>query len=125
MLSDYEVVATIPASNLERAKNFYSEKLGFRIVEDTPAGVLYQSKNSHFFLYPTQFAGTAQNTAVAWEVEQIEKVVKDLRSRGVKFEEYNMAELKTVDGIATMGPSKVAWFKDTEGNTLGITQMSR
>ncbi len=125
MLSDFEVTATIPASNMERAKKYYSEKLGFRPVEENEAGALYDCKNSHFFLYPTQYAGTAKNTAVGWEVDQIEQVVNDLRSKGVEFEEYDMPGLKTNRGIAMFGRDKVAWFKDSEGNILGLTQRGK
>ena len=125
MVSDFEVFATIPASDLERAKKFYAEKLGLRPVEEVTAGLFYQCRNSRFFMYPTQFAGTAQNTSLAWEVDQIEREVKDMRSRGVKFEEYDMPGLKTVEGIATIGREKAAWFKDSEGNILGLTQRGK
>jgi len=122
MLSDFEVSATIPASDLERAKKFYAEKLGLRPAEETTAGLVYHCRNSRFLLYPTQFADTAQNTAVGWEVDHIEREVKDMRSRGVKFEDYDMPGLKTVEGIATIGRDKAAWFKDSEGNILALTQ---
>jgi catechol 2,3-dioxygenase-like lactoylglutathione lyase family enzyme len=122
MLSDFEVAATVPASDLARAKKFYMEKLGLRPIRETPGGIMFQCKNSRFFLYPTQFAGTAQNTAISWDVDQIDREVKDLRSRGIKFEEYDMPGLKTVDGIASFDGDKVAWFKDTEGNILAINQ---
>ena len=125
MLSDFEVSATVPASDLERARKFYAEKLGLRPAEETPAGLFYRCKNSRFLLYQTQFAGTAQNTAVGWEVDQLEREVKDLRSKGVKFEEYDMPGLKTVEGIATIGREKAAWFKDSEGNILALTQRGK
>jgi hypothetical protein len=125
MLSDFEVTATIPASNMERAKKYYAEKLGFRPIEENESGVLYQCKNSKFFLYPTQLAGTAQNTAVGWEVDHIEQVVNDLRSKGVEFEEYDMPGLKTNRGIAMLGRDKAAWFKDSEGNILAVTQRGK
>jgi catechol 2,3-dioxygenase-like lactoylglutathione lyase family enzyme len=125
MLSDFEVTATIPASNMERAKKYYAEKLGFRPIEESEAGVLYQCKNSHFFLYPTQFAGTAKNTAVGWEVDHIEQVVNEMRAKGVEFEEYDMPGLKTNRGIAMLGQDKAAWFRDSEGNILALTQRGK
>ncbi|MGA2380361.1 MAG: VOC family protein [Spirochaetia bacterium] len=122
MLSKLEVYATIPASDLNRAKEFYSQVLGFKPESESPGGIIFRCKTSRFFLYPTQFAGTAKNTLAAWETGNIEKEVAELRSRGVKFEDYDYPELKTVHGIATMGATKAAWFKDSEGNILGITQ---
>jgi len=123
MLSKLAIHATIPATDIDRAKKFYSDKLGFAPSSETPGGITYKCKDGWFLLYPTQFAGTAQHTLAGWETDNIEKEVAELRSRGVKFEEYNYPNLKTVNGIATMGPNKAAWFKDSEGNILGITQM--
>ena len=123
MLSKLAIHATIPATDIERAKKFYSEKLGFVPSSETPGGTIYKCKDTWFLLYPTQFAGTAQHTLAGWETDDIEKEVAELKTRGVKFEEYNYPNLKTVNGIATMGANKAAWFKDSEGNILGITHM--
>ena len=123
MLSDLEFHATIPASDLMRAKQFYTEKLGLRAPEETPGGLVFQCKGSWFLLYPSGGAGTAKNTLGGWSTDNIEREVSDLRSRGVVFEDYDLPGLKTVNGIATMGPNRAAWFKDSEGNILGIVQM--
>jgi catechol 2,3-dioxygenase-like lactoylglutathione lyase family enzyme len=123
MLSKLAFHATIPAIDINRAKKFYSEKLGFVPASETPAGTIYKCKDSWFLLYATQFAGTAQHTLAGWETDHIEKEIAELKTRGVKFEEYDYPNLKTVDSIATIGPNKAAWFKDSEGNILAITQM--
>ena len=123
MLSKLAIHATIPAIDISRAKKFYSEKLGFVPSSEAPGGTIYTCKDTWFFLYPTQFAGTAQHTLAGWETDDIGKEVAELKTRGVKFEEYDYPNLKTVNSIATMGPNKAAWFKDSEGNILGITQM--
>jgi catechol 2,3-dioxygenase-like lactoylglutathione lyase family enzyme len=124
MLDQYDVEATVPAADIERAKAWYQEKLGFSPEETYPDGsARYRSGSSRFFLYPTQFAGTAQNTAVGWEVDDVEKVVEELRGRGVVFEEYDFPGLKTVNGIAEIsGVERAAWFKDSEGNILSVGQ---
>lgn len=59
----------------------------------------------------------------AWVVEDLEAEVAELRGRGVAFEEYDGPGLRTVDGIATTPAGKGAWFKDSEGNVLTITQL--
>ena len=124
MLSNSMVTATLPAKNIERAKKFYSDKLGFKPGETYPDGsILYHCKGSAFLLYPSEFAGTAKNTALGWQIDDVDKEVKDLRSKGVVFEDYDMPGLKTVNGVATMGDFKAAWFKDSEGNILSINQM--
>ena len=75
-------------------------------------------------MYPTPNAGTSQASQAFWSVDDVEAEVAALKKRGVEFEEYDMPGMKTVDGIATAGGTKAAWFKDTEGNILAIVQSS-
>jgi catechol 2,3-dioxygenase-like lactoylglutathione lyase family enzyme len=125
MLASFPVVASMPAVDIERARRFYAEKLGLKPVQiPVPDGALFEAgKGSQLYLYqrgPTK----ADHTAATFTVENIEQVVDDLAARGVVFEQYDMGELKTdARGIATFGPSKSAWFRDTEGNILGIVSM--
>ena len=57
---------------------------------------------------------------MAIDVEDVERAVKDLQAQGVRFEEYDTPMLKTVDGIADVGGTKAAWFKDSEGNLIAL-----
>jgi catechol 2,3-dioxygenase-like lactoylglutathione lyase family enzyme len=124
MLANAPIAATIPASDLERAKQFYAEKLGLSPVRETPNGYMYAcGDGTEFVLYATTSAGQAQHTLAGWNVEGLESVMTDLRSRGVVFEEYDMPGLQTVNGIATMGDMRGAWFRDSEGNILALTEM--
>ena len=122
MLSNYALQASLPASDISRARDFYKDKLDLEPVRESPdGGAFYESGDTTFFLYPSGFAGTNQATAAAWEVDDIEATVSELQGRGVVFEEYDFDELKTVNGIAeTSEGQKAAWFKDSEGNILGI-----
>jgi catechol 2,3-dioxygenase-like lactoylglutathione lyase family enzyme len=122
MLSDLEVYAMIPAADLERARRFYEEKLSFVPSQEMPGILFYDSGGSGFGLYATTYAGTGKHTLMAWETPNLDREMTNLRSRGVVFEEYDLPELKTVKGVATMEGSKTAWFKDSEGNVLAITQ---
>ena len=116
--------ATLPAANIERAKRFYSEKLGLNPESVEADGSLhYQCEGTGFLVYPSQYAGTAKNTAIGFRTDNIEHEMRELRSRGVVFEEYDMPGLKTVHGLASTGNIKAAWFKDSEGNILAINQM--
>jgi catechol 2,3-dioxygenase-like lactoylglutathione lyase family enzyme len=126
MLSDYPATATLPASDLARARNFYENTLGFKVDEETPAGIMYKSGETKVLVYPSEFAGTGEQTVVSWQVDDLRKVVDDLRGRGVRFEQYDMPDLKTDEkGVAELGPFLGAWFKDTEGNILNIGQDTR
>jgi catechol 2,3-dioxygenase-like lactoylglutathione lyase family enzyme len=121
MLDSSMAVPTIAVSDLGRARKFYEETLGLKFMDETPGGIRFQAgKGTWLFVYPSQFAGTNQATCMSFEVDDLVATVKDLRDRGVTFEEYDFPGLKTVDGIADMGEEKGAWFKDLDGNILAI-----
>jgi catechol 2,3-dioxygenase-like lactoylglutathione lyase family enzyme len=125
MISKYVVRPTLPAADIARARRFYSEKLGLEPEMEVAGGeLLYKCKSSWFVLYPSQYAGTAQNTAAEFVTDNLEQDMKELRSKGITFEEYDLPGLKTINGMVTMGMDKVAWFKDSEGNILALSQMS-
>lgn len=120
-----ELHPVLPAANLERARAFYHDKLELDPAEEHEGFLMYTSSGSGFEIYETENAGTAKNTQMNWMTDDLEAEMKQLREHGVVFEDYDIPGLKTVDGVATMGDSKSAWFRDTEGNFLCITQMVR
>ena len=123
MLSDHPIRATLPASDLERAKTFYREQLGLTPTHEGPEGLSYDSgPQSRFFVYPSQGPASGQHTQMGWQVSDIAGEVAELRARGVTFLEYDTPYIKTVDGVATMSGVKAAWFKDSEGNVLGLVE---
>jgi len=123
MLREHDIHATIPAADLERARAFYADKLGLTPAREEPAGLVYEGPGGAWFrLFPTPSAGTAQHTIAGWAVDDIEAEVAELKARGVVFEEYDLPGLRTVDGIATTPAARAAWFKDSEGNILGMAQ---
>lgn len=119
------VSAQIAAADLARAKAWYSEKLGFEPLEEVEGVLLgYGSAGSWFSVYESTFAGTARNTVGIWRLKGLVDEVGRLRSRGVVFEDYDFGDGdKTVDGIISDAEGPVnAWFKDSEGNILGIAE---
>jgi catechol 2,3-dioxygenase-like lactoylglutathione lyase family enzyme len=117
--------ATIAVSDQDRAKKFYGETLGLKILDERSDGIRYQAGGGTWFLvYPSQFAGTAKSTYMGFDVDDVETTVRELRDRGIVFEEYDMPGLKTVDGIAEIQGVKGAWFKDPDGNILAIGQQT-
>jgi catechol 2,3-dioxygenase-like lactoylglutathione lyase family enzyme len=133
-LKDGRVGARLPALDLQRARAFYSDKLGLEPSEERPGGLLYRFENGEFALFESAGAPSGTHTQLGWEVDDIEATVAELRGRGVVFEEVDVPGLTTVDGIAEVSgnyPSKggvgerAAWFRDSEGNMLGIGQPIR
>src|SRR4051794_18273108 len=131
MLRDGRVATRLPAQDLDRARRFYADKLGLDPADERPGGLLYRCAGGEFALFQSSGAAPGTFTQMGWEVDDIEATVAGLTQRGVVFEDVDLAGLKTVGGIADIAgnyPSKEArgergaWFRDSEGNLLGIGQ---
>ncbi|MFJ5862611.1 VOC family protein [Pseudarthrobacter sp. NPDC092439] len=126
MLKDLDVMPVLPAKDINRARDFYRDKLGLEpatVVDED--NLIYRCGNgSGFLLYRTDNAGTAKNTQMGWATSDVDREVEELRGRGVVFEEYDFPGLKTENGIATLPDlGKAAWFLDSEGNILNISSL--
>jgi len=122
MLQQFPLYAYIPANDIARARRFYEDKLGFR-PKEIAGGVAYEfGDRTPCFLYPTPNAGTSKASQAFWQVDDVEREVAELKSRGVEFEDYDMPGERSPSGVITAGGAKAAWFKDTEGNILAIIE---
>ena len=101
------------------------------LLTSAPGGLKYKCGNGYFALFESAGAPSGEHTQMAWEVDDLHAVMAELRRRGVVFEEYDLPDLKTVNGIAEVAgnyPSsggageRGAWFRDSEGNLLAIGQ---
>lgn len=123
MLQKSPMYSYLPAKDVERARRFYEDKLGFKPKEQVEGGVVYEfGERTACFLYPTPNAGTSKASQAFWQVDDIEREVAELKKRGVKFEEYDMPGMKGKNSIYTGGGARAAWFKDSEGNILAVIQ---
>jgi len=131
ILARGRVATRLPARDLDRARRFYSEVLGLEPVDERPGGLLYRCGGTEFAVFRSAGAAPGTFTQMGWEVDDLDTVVAQLRERGVTFEEVDVPGLRTKGGIADIDgnyPSKgargerAAWFRDSEGNLLGIGQ---
>jgi catechol 2,3-dioxygenase-like lactoylglutathione lyase family enzyme len=128
MLENGHVATRLPVQDMGRARAFYAEKLGLEPVEERPGGLLYRCASGQFALFQSAGSSPGTFTQMGWTVKDVVATVAELRSRGVVFEQVNIPGLTTVDDIAEVAgnyPSKgsgekAAWFRDSEGNMLGI-----
>jgi predicted enzyme related to lactoylglutathione lyase len=125
MLSDSQVEANIPASDLKRARDFYADTMGMTPTQEFGEEALaYRTAGGTAFnIYRTAYAGQAGHTIAQWHVRDIEAEVHDLKAKGVTFEVYDMPGVEWKDEIATMpGLGRSAWFKDSEGNIMCVDE---
>ena len=123
MFANDPIYPSLPAADLERTRRFYAEKLGLTPESELPGGLFYRcGKDSRFSVFTSQGEASGTHTQAMWLVEDVESEVAALKARGVVFEEYDLPSLSSVNSIATVGPNKGAWFKDSEGNLLSLAQ---
>lgn len=123
MLGNFQVVATIPVTDLERARAFYADTLGLRATDATPFSVRFVCGGGSELSIFKRGPSKADHTVAHFEVDDIEGTVAGLRAKGVTFLEYETP--KTVNFIAELGPARGAWLKDPDGNILGLRQAKR
>jgi predicted enzyme related to lactoylglutathione lyase len=123
MLKDAPIIPYIPVADMVRARKFYEEKVGLVPREEYAGGVIYEcGQGSWAFMYRSPGAGTSKASTAFWSVKDVAAEVAELESRGVTFEHYDMPGIKMENNIASGGGAKTAWFKDSEGNILAISQ---
>lgn len=122
MITATMIVATVPVTDLDRAKEFYGGTLGLTYLWETPVAVRYRCGDASEISVFKRPPIVTEHTLAHFEVTDIELVVKDLEAGGVEFLDYTDGPLATTDHIAQLGPARAAWFRDPDGNTLGLRQ---
>ena len=121
MLRDMDAVATLAVKDLDAAGRFYEKTLGLsRAGDPEEESLVFESGDTTINVYRSNFAGTNKATALTWAVDDVEDVVRTLKSKGVKFEHYDLPETRREGDVHVSGDLKVAWFKDPDGNILSV-----
>lgn len=123
MLNRAPVMTMLPVKDLERARDFYVNKLGLEAEGLAADGkFVVRANGTKFGLIPKPEGTKAEHTAVGFEVNDLPAAIKTLKTRGVVFHNYDFPGFKTVDHMIVLGTDKAAWFGDTEGNILCLHQ---
>jgi len=124
MFENASCSAVLPASDLARARSFWHDTFGIDPVEDgfaeEDAAEMFDIGGTKVLVYETQFAGSAQNTALGIDSDDFDRDMAELKSKGVQFNEYDLPGIKTVDGVVELGGTRTAWFNDSEGNIIAL-----
>ena len=122
MLTNASVTTMLPVVDMARARAFYESSLGLKPGGLKPDGkFVYEVGGSTLALFPKPEGTKADHTAISFKVSDITATIKELKRAGVVFEDYDFPGLKTVDHVCVLGAEKAAWFKDPEGNIIGLS----
>ena len=124
MLSSYTPVATLPTSDLTRARSFYQDTLGLTVQRDGMGGVSYTCGGGNLFVYESSYAGTNKATSVTFDVptSEFDAEVDALRVKGIEFMTFDFEGAEWKDGVASMGNElRAVWFTDPDGNILNVS----
>jgi predicted enzyme related to lactoylglutathione lyase len=126
MLTNSTVTTMLPVRDANRASQFYAYTLGLHMKETGSDGTRFfeAGHGDAIGLRPLPDARPSENTALSFEVSDIDSEVSELEKRGVRFQDYDTGDLRTQNHIATIGKEKAAWFTDSEGNILCLHQVT-
>ena len=128
-LAGASVNVRLPAQDLDRARAFYSERLGLDPIDERPGGFLYTCGGQEFVIFASTGKASGDHTQLGFQVPDLESAVAQLRARGLEFEYFEFGDLEVKDGIVTISGyyssklptgERAIWFRDSEGNLLGL-----
>jgi catechol 2,3-dioxygenase-like lactoylglutathione lyase family enzyme len=122
MLGRADATPMIAVKDLDRARQFYEDKLGLKEVDDFGEGFVLKSGDTKFEVYRSEFAGTNKATALTFEVDDIHDEVRELKEKGIFFEEYDLPGLERQGDLYVAEGFKTTWFKDPDGNILSLIE---
>jgi catechol 2,3-dioxygenase-like lactoylglutathione lyase family enzyme len=122
VLNTAPTTTILPVKDMNRARGFYEKTLGLKPLGFAADGnfMFACAGRSTIALIPKPQGTKAEHTALSFEVEDVVKEIKELKQRGVVFEDYDLPGFKTVNHVCVVGSDKAAWFKDPEGNILCV-----
>ncbi len=122
MLGKADATPMLAVKDLDRARQFYEENLSLKEIDDFGEGFMLKSGDTQFSVYRSEFAGTNKATALTFDVDDIEDEVRSLKEKGISFEHYDLEGLSPNGDIYEAEGMKTAWFKDPDGNILGLIE---
>jgi catechol 2,3-dioxygenase-like lactoylglutathione lyase family enzyme len=125
-LSQHNLIAFVPIVDVARAKEFYRDKLGLRLVsEEAPFALVFDAHGIMLRLSIAKELPPARGTALGWQVPSIAEAARDLEQVGIHFERYDRMKQDELGIWTSPSGAKVAWFKDPDGNILSLSEFPK
>jgi catechol 2,3-dioxygenase-like lactoylglutathione lyase family enzyme len=122
-LNEHPLIAFVPTCDPDRAKTFYRDLLGLRLVsEQLPFALVFDAHGTMLRVVVVKELTPPPYTTLGWEVADIQDAVATLAARGIRFQRYPNMKQDHLGIWTAPGGSKVAWFRDPDGNTLSLSQ---
>lgn len=125
MLGRFNIRPDIAVKDLARAKDFYEDVLGLKLVDENDEELVFQSGSNKLNVYRSEYAGTNQATYVSWDADDVDAAVEALKGKGMAFEHYDMPGMTLGGDVHVMDGMRAAWFKDPDGNILCVSNDKR
>lgn len=125
MLGKSKIICFCATANPAEAKVFYRDTLGLTLVEDSPFALVFDANGTMLRIQKVQNLSPARHTTLGWEVSDINTTIKQLGTKGVRFERYDGLSQDQSGIWTTPDGSRVAWFRDPDGNTLSLTEFRK
>jgi len=122
MLASCKIVPFVATLNTALAKTFYEEKLGLRLVEDSPWALVFDANGTMLRVTAVRELKPAEYTVLGWEVLDIHEAVRSLRAAGIELKRYPGMEQDEHGVWTAPGGAQVAWFEDPDGNVLSVSR---
>jgi catechol 2,3-dioxygenase-like lactoylglutathione lyase family enzyme len=122
MLQESNVIAFVATADPDKAKLFYSNTLGLRLVDETPFALEFDAHGTMLRIQIVETLKPAQHTVLGWRVDDIATAAKELTANGATFERFEGMPQDELGVWNSPGGAKVAWFKDPDGNVLSLTE---
>lgn len=127
MLGSSQCAGTIAVRDIGAGRAFYKDTLGLKVAQeiDSETVAFEAGSGSMILVYQRPNHQPSAATVLSFQVDNLDSQIADLEGRGVKFEDYDLPGLKTVNHVVTMpdGNGKAAWFTDPDGNIISLAEM--
>ena len=124
MLTNSKVISFVATKNPGRARTFYEQTLGLRLVSDDPFAIVFDANGTMLRVQKVRELAPAKYTALGWDIPDIQATVQELMKHGVTFEHFAGLPQDKLGIWTSPAGGKIAWFKDPDGNILSLTQFA-
>jgi catechol 2,3-dioxygenase-like lactoylglutathione lyase family enzyme len=122
MLSDKKIKAFVPTVRPDKAKEFYMNTLGLKLLAEDNYALEFDANGTSLRVTVVQALNPHPFTVLGWDVDELPSLILSLNGKGVKFERYDFLKQDELGMWTSPSGAKVAWFKDSDGNLLSLTE---